>query len=182
MCETSQETKGVKSQDCSKRNILYETWCQDCKQADEDEAIIKGDDPKKIPLYKYLGESARSGFERGTEHMEDRRLLDTGSHMIKHLLDRHRGENFDDIKFRMRVLRYHRSAYERQIHESVAIQTQRKHHHILNSKSEFNWCALPRMSLQLGENDYRKQREKELEEKEQEEELHKEAICPKEKR
>ena len=91
--------------------------------------------------------------------------------MLKHLLEMHGEEDHRDIKFRMRVIRYHRNAFERQIHESVAIQNATKHHHLLNSKAEFNRCALPRLGLQLGEQDYKKQREKEMEEREKEEEM-----------
>ena len=174
MCETSMEVEGAKGQDCSKRNVLYETWCQDCKDRDEKKAIEDGRDPDNVPLYKYLGESARSSFEQGIEHLNDRRLMNTGSHMLKHLMENHREENHDRIKFRMRVLKYHRSSYERQIHESVAIQNARKHHHILNSRAEYNRCALPRLTLQMGERDYKKQREEELEEMEKEKALNKE--------
>ena len=106
--------------------------------------------------------------------MDDRKLFDTGSHMLKHLLEYHHQEDFDTIKFGMKVVRYHRTAYVRQIHESVAIQNERQKHIILNSKSEFNRCALPRLTLQLGENDYRKEREREKEEREREEEVERE--------
>ena len=40
----------------------------------------------------------------------------------------------------------------------------------MNSRSEFNRCALPRLGLQLGDNDYKKQREAEMEEREKERE------------
>ena len=109
-CETRLETGQGKGQDCSKRNVLYETWCDQCRKEDEAIAVEKGKDPEGIPLYKYLGESARSGYERGREHQDDRRLCDTGSHMLKHLLDKHRDEDFAKVKFRMKILRYHRSA------------------------------------------------------------------------
>ena len=38
MCETRIETGEGKEQDCSKRNILYETWCRRCKEEDENKA------------------------------------------------------------------------------------------------------------------------------------------------
>ena len=59
----------------------------------------KGRDPKDIAIFQYLGESARSGFERGKEHMDDRKLFDTGIHILKHLLERHNQEDCDTIKF-----------------------------------------------------------------------------------
>ena len=99
--------------------------------------------------------------------------MSTDSHMMKHLMENHREEDHDKIKFRMRVLKYHCSAYEIQIHESVAIQNPRQHHHILNSRADYNRCALPRLTLQIGEKDYKKHREEELEEMEKEKALNK---------
>ena len=50
----------------------------------------------------------------------------------------------------MRIVRSTRTAFERQILESVTIQKKRKHH-IMNNKSEYNRCALPRLTAKLGE-------------------------------
>ena len=55
----------------------------------EKEAEAKGKDPKKIKLHKYIGESAKSAFERGFEHQNDKRTLQIRSHMLKHAVDRH---------------------------------------------------------------------------------------------
>ena len=48
------------------------------------------------------------------------------------------------------ILCFKRSAYKRQIHESVLIQ-QNRNHHLLHSKSEFNRCSLPRLTVKLGD-------------------------------
>ena len=50
----------------------------------------------------------------------------------------------------MKVITFHRSAFERQIQEAVLIQANIRHH-ILNSKSEYNQFALPRLGTKLGE-------------------------------
>ena len=52
--------------------------------------------------------------------------------------------------FGARIVKQARSAFNRQIGESVVIQSN-KHHHLLNSKSEYNRCALPRLTANLGE-------------------------------
>ena len=52
--------------------------------------------------------------------------------------------------------------------ESVCIQ-QNTHHHLLNSRSEYNRCSLPRLSTKLGDSDFKKY-EKELEEAKKKEE------------
>jgi hypothetical protein len=52
----------------------------------------------------------------------------------------------------MRIIKNTRSAFERQISESVMIQKSRWHN-IMNSKSEYNRCAIPRLTTKLGEKD-----------------------------
>ena len=87
---------------------------------------------------------------RGKNHLDDARLLSTGSHMLKHYLDKHQEDRPEDMFFRMKVLSFKRSAYERQVHESVLIQQNRKHM-LLNSRSEFNRCSIPRLTVKLGD-------------------------------
>ena len=55
--------------------------------------------------------------------------------------------------------------------ESVLIQQESRNHNILNSKSEYNWCALPRLSTKLGEEDFEAWRKEKLDEKRKEEDL-----------
>ena len=58
----------------------------------------------------------------------------------------------ENIKFGGRILKKCRTAFERQVEESVEIQNQREDgHYILNSKAECNRCALPRLTTKLGE-------------------------------
>ena len=105
---------------------------------------------KDIKLYKYIGESSRSMYKRGLEHQNDRDGLKADSHMIKHYFDKHSEEELRDMKFGARILKQARTAFNRQIRESVAIQSNIGHH-LLNSKREYNRCALPRLSAKLGE-------------------------------
>ena len=127
----------------------------------------KGRDKKKIKVYKYIRESAKSAFERGLEHQNDRRSLNIRSRMLKHAVDRHEGTNPENIEFRMKVLQYHKTAYERQVSESIKIRNNSKHH-ILNSKGEYNRCALPRLGLKIGTKEYTKAREEENKDEEKE--------------
>ena len=76
----------------------------------------------------------------------------------------------EKLEFGMRVIREARSAFERQIAESVNIQIKKKQNIILNSKSEYNRCALPRLTAKLGnfsldELDKKKKEKKEKEKK-----------------
>ena len=86
--------------------------------------------------------------------------------MLKHILTEHPGQSMKKVKFGMSVIRTCRTIFERQIYESVAIQQAREHHNILNSRAEYNWCFLPRLSTQLGETQNKEyNRELELEKK-----------------
>ena len=99
----------------------------------------------------------------------------TTSHMLKHALEKHEGEKLEDIKFLAKVLRFHNSAFERQIHESILIQAYRNHN-ILNSRSEYNRCALPRLQVKLGEKELKERREEEAEKDRKDEELEKKIL------
>ena len=70
--------------------------------------------------------------------------------MLKHYIDRHKGEEMEKIEFGAKMIRQARTAFDRQLAESVEIQNNTKHN-ILNSKSEYNRCALPRLTSKLGE-------------------------------
>ena len=114
-----------------------------------------------IKLYKYVGETSRSLYERSFEHLTDFESLSIKSHMLKHAVEMHTREETDKIKFGIRIIKTARTSFERQIYESVEIQENRRHH-LLNSRSEYNRCAVPRLTCKLGDNAYKKY-EKEIE-------------------
>ena len=176
LCWTKELTGRDKTQDCTKRSVVYETWCDTCLKNDikkiEDET--EDDDVRKarieeVPRYKYVGETARSGYERGVEHQNDLEKLQEDSHLLKHIASKHRGEELENIKFGMRIIKHARTALERQVTESVKIQEEQKKHFLLNSKSEYNRCSLPRLTAKLGNKDYDKIRQEELRQEKEEE-------------
>ena len=91
--------------------------------------------------------------------------------MVKHYFEAHEEENPRDMRFGMRLIRTHRTAFNRQISESVVIQTEKRKHLILNSKSEYNRCALPRLTAKVGEENIKTLEKKKIEEKKAEKEL-----------
>ena len=95
--------------------------------------------------------------------------------MFKHISTHHREMKIADGKFGMRVVRTTQSALERQIYESVRIQEEKKKHFLMNSRSEYNRCTIPRLVAQMGDRDYEieKQKEKRID-KENEELIRKE--------
>ena len=123
----------------------------------------------KIKRYLYIGEINRSVYERGLEHQRDVAGCKTSSHMLCHLLDQHEEEEpeWDKVRFGMRIVKSTRSAFERQILESVEIQKARNQL-IMNDKSEYNRCALPRLTTRLGEKELSKWREEDKKEMERE--------------
>ena len=82
-------------------------------------------------------------------------MFKPSSHMLRHALDQHEGETLTRITFVMEVIKYTRTSFDRQILESICIQ-QNINHNILNSKSEYNRCFLPRLSTRLGDKEYKK--------------------------
>ena len=170
LCKTKKEECLTNSQDCKKRNLVYETECLTCrdrkfKKIEEEYAEAgkkKVDEMKRhASRYIYIGESNRSAFERGKEHVNDIGGCKTSSHMLRHLLMVHEEEeeNWNEIRFGMKILKSTRSAFNRQIAESVMIQQKRKGNIIMNAKAEYNRCALPRLAAKLGEKDMEKWRE-----------------------
>ena len=135
---------------------------QSTEDEKEQEELIKN-----IKKYKYIGETSRSIFERGWEHKLGVKYMNTGSYMLRHAVDMHPGKEFDTSRYRVKILEYARSSFERQIRESVHLQNNREHH-LLNSKSEYNRCAIPRLTTVLGEKEHRQERKEEDDDKRKE--------------
>ena len=178
LCTTKTKTGKYLDQDCTKRCLVYETWCLTCERREEEKINMEEEDEqirkekkKAIRLHMYVGESSRSIYERGLEHIRDCQELKKESHMIKHYFDHHEEEELEDMEFGMRIARTTRTAFNRQILESVLIQSRKTKHNILNSKSEYNRCALPRLTAKLGEETYSKMEKAKKEEKLAEKEL-----------
>ena len=122
---------GDAKSDCFKTNILYENTCLACLS--------------KSRTRVYVGESNRSAFQRGGEHMRDFLSEKIDSHMHKHS----ELEHHDDItkpKFQFRTVRTFRSALARQVAEAVRIR--RRGGDVINSKGVYNRCKLPRLVVE----------------------------------
>ena len=70
LCLTKQRTWKYPTQDCTRRNIVYESWCITCQEKDMKQAQEQADGDKNkmkklqedIKLYKYVGEASRKKF------------------------------------------------------------------------------------------------------------------------
>ena len=102
----------------------------------------------------YVGETARSLFERSGEHKKDADNLAEDSHMVKHWFQQHQDQK-DSPKFTFKVVASFSDALTRLVSEAVRIE--RRGSGILNSKSEFSRCSLPRLTIDVDEWQRRKQ-------------------------
>ena len=94
----------------------------------------------------YVCESSLSMYERGKEHEADRVGELKENHQIKHWVLDH-PELDAPPKFKFKVASSFRDTLTRQLSEAVRIELRGED--ILNSKSEFNRCKLPRLKIDL---------------------------------
>ena len=108
---------GEKRIDCRKRNVLYENKCKLCNEDQEDGKGIIKKDGKGV----YVGESARSLYERAKEHHADKDNNSEDSHMIKHWLTDHQ-DLLAPPAFRFGVVQTFQDPLTRQLSEAIRIE------------------------------------------------------------
>ena len=118
-----------------------------------------------------MGETSRRTFTRGREHKNDARLMNPGSHILNHWLRYHEGEDPDLMKMGMKIHTFRRTAFERQVAEAVTIQQVQKDHYLMNSKSEYRACKIPRISIKMGDSEMYEETEKRRREQQEDDEL-----------
>ena len=101
------------------------------------------------PLFIYIGETSRSAYERGHEHLKDLEFKRGKSHYLRHAVECHPTVPPENLKFYMKILSCHKSAFERQIREAVMIDMNAGPN-LMNSRLEYSRCAIPKMSINLG--------------------------------
>ena len=124
----------AKREDCITRNILYESQCEKCLS---DEKRSGGN------ASLYVGESARSLFERSCEHWQATSQKKEESHMHQHMVEEHSKE-MDKPEFRFKVVKTFKSALDRQVAEAIRIEMRGN---VLNRRGEFNRCSLTRLGI-----------------------------------
>ena len=115
---------------CNTNNVGYRWLCVTCK----DRNINK----------VYEGETGRSVWIRGAEHLDEFRKQREKSVLMKHKLTHHQNEN---VQFEMEITQKFKEALTRQANEAVRIYS-RPSHEILNSKSKFNHPPLNRVVIE----------------------------------
>ena len=112
-CRTcTQDTRGEKLPPCTKRNVLYENICVRCNPdvGGEDGEKKGWSPPTTIPSI-YVGEMAKSLYERGKEHWYSFRSKAEDSHILKHHQLHHGG--IGEPQFHLRPVKFHRIALSR---------------------------------------------------------------------
>ena len=136
---------------CVKRNVLYENICLLCNPGAGAKGELK--ELKAGVPSVYIGESHRSLSERIGEHWEQYRKGGAEAehnHIHKHMRLHHEELPVEQAKFAIKPVRYFTSALKRQVAEAVRIR-RRGEGAVLNSKSEYNRCELPRLTVDLKE-------------------------------
>ena len=130
---------------CTRKSLVYENVCSICNEGAGAKKELTNINPEIASIY--VGETSRTVQERAKEHWADTRGAKgvEGSHMLKHMEQYHGGEK---PKFIMRVVQFHRSALSRQTGEAVRIMRRGGAGSVLNSKSEFNRCYIPRLKVE----------------------------------
>ena len=96
------------------------------KREEENTGRKKERNDKESYNVRYIGESNRSGYERGREHMAQFKNMHEGSHLLKHYLRCHKDIDIEQMEVGMKIKSSFKSAVERQISEVWQYVEQRK--------------------------------------------------------
>ena len=97
--------------------------------------------------------------------------MNPGSHVLKHYLKFHDGEDPEEMKMGMKIHSFRNLAFERQVAEAVTIQQIQKNHHLMNSKSEYRACNIPRITIKMGDTEMYEETERRRREQKEDDEL-----------
>ena len=161
---------GEDLQNCRKRNILYESICNECNPEEEGKKKLEKFESFKKQQGVYVGESARSIFERAGEHRRDAQGQKEDSHIYKHWKTSH-PELPEAPQFTIKVVASFQDALSRQLSEAVRIDLRGSN--ILNSKSEYSRCRVPR--LRIDKEEWKVDEQKDAKEKKKKKDLEEQA-------
>ena len=120
VCETSQSGR------CEAQGVTYQIECQGCGN-------------------KYIGETSRSAYTRGKEHLKDLDSATERSILKSHCDERH-SWLLQNFKMDVRDV-FNGDPMLRQITEDVAIRGEGQN--AINSKNEWNTVRIPRTNIEL---------------------------------
>ena len=121
---------------CKTKSVVYESVCSLCE-------IEHKLNPGTTHRGKYIGQTARTLYERSLEHLKSLRNFEMDSFMLKHWSICHK-ELEKPPKFDFKVIKCHSDPMSRLIHESVRICSDAT----MNSKAEFIGYRVARLKVE----------------------------------
>ena len=130
---TSKHATRKGNQPCTRRNITYKGTCSKCKESQQ--------------TTEYIGESGADMYDRGRKHLQLWKACHPDSWMMCHYVDKHADTQKDMTTYTFEVIKYHRSALERQVEEACLKKWLKADPKVenLNSKCEYNRCIIPKL-------------------------------------
>ena len=128
-CEKQDECMVCKHKskgDCRKENVTYEISCSKCEKV-------------------YIGETSKNAFTRGKQHTRQLQTKDKQSVLYRHLEQDHKEER-ETPEFKMKILKSHRSALDRQVTEAIMID-RKERDKLMNNKTEWGHNKMTRMRM-----------------------------------
>ena len=137
---------------CKTENVVYEGKCMTCSSKGPTSKPDKQGQIKQIQRTPgtqslYVGESSRSAYQRGMQHIaaiEQPERHKTNA-FAKHIIECHKGDH-EDVKFKVNVVKSFKRPLERQIYEGVAIHNA-KVDLLMNSKLDHYQPAVGRVVI-----------------------------------
>ena len=121
--------------DCQSEGVTYAISCLECK--------------KNNVEVEYIGETARTIYDRGEEHLSDLINEVKGKPLWEHIVEKHESR-YEIGWFKIRLLMKHRTALQRQIREALKIENSGAEI-ILNKKNEWNESRIPRLRVEIAD-------------------------------
>ena len=115
---------------CTVQGVVYQIICMRCKELGMETL--------------YYGESARTSFDRGSEHLSALEKMDKESPLVEHHTDDHSGQ---DPWFEMKVKSVHDKPLHRQCEEAHLIENF-SGQKIMNRKGEWGQNLPPRLTIE----------------------------------
>ena len=122
---------------------------------------------EKNRVVEYVGESSRTGFDRGDNHLVDLRSEREGKPLWQHSQEEHGGLLVSE-DFKMKVLKKYKTPLERQIGEALEIERRTLTADVLlNKRGEWNGTRVPRLRLESIEEEVEQVQVEEVETREE---------------
>ena len=131
---------------CGKQGVVYSITCETCRE--------------QGLTCQYWGESARTGHDRGLEHLNDLRSRRETNALVKHWMEHHEEEGGPEPSFTMKIMKTFVSPLQRQSYEGFKIGSF-KGHILMNKKGEWGNNLPPNLVMEeevkSGSGRYRRQ-------------------------